>query len=400
MAIWIHSYAPKNAGEVIGQDTGVSRLSKFVKDFKKEKKNAIILYGPPGSGKTSSAYAVAGELGLELIEVNASDFRTKDMINERVGKAVSQMSLFAQGKIILIDEIEGLSGTKDRGGIPAVAAIIKKSTFPIIITTNDPYDKKFKSLRKESELCEFQALSYTAITEILKNILDRENLTYDESALKSLARHAGGDARAAVNDLQLILSGHGSLTKEGLGFLSDRNRTEGIQQALMKVFKTTDPEVARNAFDTCTEDLDEVFLWVDQNLPKEYTKGADLARAYEKLSRADVFKGRIRRKQHWRFMVYIYYLLSVGIAVSKDERYKEAVKYEQTKRILMLWQAKMKYQKRVAIAEKLAELTHCSRRVATRDVLPYLHKAIVEDKGLAEELDLTNDELAWLQKLI
>ena len=79
------------------------------------------------------------------------------------------------------------------------------------------------------------------------------------------------------------------------------------------------------------EDLDESFLWLEENLPKEY-EGKDLERAFDCLSRADVFKGRIRRWQHWRFLVYINDLMTAGIALSKDEKYKKVISYTPQKR--------------------------------------------------------------------
>ncbi|MBW2999913.1 replication factor C large subunit, partial [Candidatus Woesearchaeota archaeon] len=141
--------------------------------------------------------------------------------------------------------------------------------------------------------------------------------------------------------------------------------------------------------------------WVDENLPKEYTNPQDLARAYDFISKADVMNRRIKRWQHWRFLVYINAYLSAGIAVSKDEKYKGFVSYTPTTRILKLWQAKMKYMKRTAIASKIAEKTHSSTKRAIKDTLPYL-KPIFKNKKLgsqlAEELDLNEEEFDWLKK--
>ena len=79
-------------------------------------KKPLLVHGPPGTGKTASVYAIANELGYEVVEANASDFRDKNSINSVVGSALNQVSLFKKGKIILIDELEGFSGNADRGG--------------------------------------------------------------------------------------------------------------------------------------------------------------------------------------------------------------------------------------------------------------------------------------------
>jgi replication factor C large subunit len=97
----------------------------------------LVLHGPPGTGKTASVHALARELDLELIEVNASDVRNKASINELLGAALGQQSLFFKGNVILVDEADGLSGTKDRGGLQAVLALVKEARYPVIITANE-----------------------------------------------------------------------------------------------------------------------------------------------------------------------------------------------------------------------------------------------------------------------
>ena len=139
-------YQPKKTSEIIGQDAALKKLKDFVINFKKQRKNAALLYGPSGVGKTISVHTLANELNLEILEVNASDVRNADQINSMVGSAVGQMSLFAKGKIILVDEIDGLSGKEDRGGLLAIINIIEKSSFPIILTATNPWDYKFNKL--------------------------------------------------------------------------------------------------------------------------------------------------------------------------------------------------------------------------------------------------------------
>ena len=185
-----HKYAPKTTNEIFGQDENLKKLKNFIINFKKEKKNSALIYGTSGTGKTSSAYAIANELGYEVIEVNASDFRNAEQINQKVGNAIKQQSLFAKGKIILVDEIDGLSGHEDRGGIQAITKLIGDSTYPIILTATNPFDNKFSSLRSKSSLIEFRQLDYLSIFKILKKICEHEKIKYDDEILKALSRRA------------------------------------------------------------------------------------------------------------------------------------------------------------------------------------------------------------------
>jgi replication factor C large subunit len=395
-------YQPKTTKEIVGQDTSIKKLKEFINDFKKQKKNAILVYGPTGTGKTISAHVIAKDLNLEILEVNASDVRNADQINSLIGGAIGQMSLFAKGKLILIDEIDGLSGTKDRGGLQAIIKLIEKSSFPIILTATNPWDNKFSTLRRKTEMIEFAPLDYLPIFNILKTICEKEKIKFEEEVLKGLARRAGHDARAALNDLQTLTLETKELTKKSLEELGERNKLDTMINALIKIFKSTDPKVAITAFDNVQENLDHQLLWLDENLPKEYTKPEDLAKAYDKLSKADVFNRRIRRWQHWRFLVYINALITAGIAVSKKEKYNHFVQYKPTGRLLKLWWAKQKSMKKKAIAEKIAFKTHTSKKEALKNTLPYLQAAFKKNKDfrikLTDELDLSKEEVEWLKK--
>ena len=353
-------YEPRTCKEIIGQDSSLKELQNFIINFKKQKKKAALIYGPSGTGKTCSVYALANDIGLEVYEVNASDFRNAEQINQKVGSAIKQHSLFSKGKIILVDEIDGLSGTRDRGGISAISQLIEETTFPIILTATNPWDDKFSRLRSRSTLVKFDHLAPECVFKILKHICVKEKLNVNDDNLKLLARRAGGDIRSAINDLQTLASKE--ITKEGVDELAERNRQDTIINALLKIFKTTDPKIAIDALENVDEDLNEVMLWIDENLPKEYEKPIDLARAYDKLSKADVFNRRIKRWQHWRFLVYVSALLTGGIALSKDEKYKKLVEYKRSGRILKMWWAKQKSMKKTAIAKNIADKTHTSKK--------------------------------------
>lgn len=399
---YVKKYIPEKSSEIIGQDDAVKQLKEFILNFKRSKKNAALLSGPSGTGKTSLVYAITNENDLEIIEVNGSDYRNKDEINAKVGSALNQHSLFAKSKVILVDDVDGLSGTKDRGGILALIKLIEKSTFPIILTAINPWDYKFNKLRRRSEIIEFSPLDYLFIFKILENICKKERIKYDDEVLKGLARRAGGDARSAINDLQTLSMEKKELTKKSLEELHERNKVDTIINGLLKIFKTTDPMVALSAFENVEEKLDQQILWIDENLPREYTKPKDLAKAYDKLSKALVFKGRIRRWQHYRFLVYISQFLTAGIALSKEKKYEHRVQYKPTGKLLKLWWAKQKSFKKKAIAGKIAEKTHTSTKRALQSSLPYLQVAFKKDKNfranLIKELDLSKDEIEWMKK--
>ena len=391
------TYAPNNTKEILGQERAILTINHFIKTFPQRKK-ALLLYGPPGSGKTSSIYAAAKESKLEILEVNASNFRDEKKLSASIGEASKQQSLFAQSKLLLVDEIDGLFNRKDRGAVPTLVNLIKNTSFPIMFTANNPWDSKFSKLRSACDMVEFKQLSHQTVLAILRDICTKETITYEERALASLARRAGGDVRGALIDLQ-TLSNNNTFTFDQLELLGQRRQLDTMFNALLKIFKTTDAFIARTAFNDIDEDLEEVQQWIDENLPKEYTKPYDIYRAYEKLSRADVFRGRIIKRQHWHFLAIINVLLSAGIALSKDEKYPKFVRYSPTQRFLKVWRANMKNAKRKAIAEKIAAKTHCSTKVALHATLPYLKpmfKSRITAAPIIHFFDFNKEEVAWL----
>jgi len=394
MSLYTVKYAPQNSAQVFGQQLAVSQLKEFIINYKTKKQKAALLHGPIGVGKTSSVYALANELNYDVLEINSSDLRNAANITTFLDNALGQQSLFFKPKMILIDEVDNISGIKDRGCIPALIKAISNSKFPVIATTNDIYDSKLKPLKKISLEIEFHKLQYKTIAHGLQWVCEQENIKFDEKAINSLSRQVDGDMRAALLDLHQVGK---NLTFNDVLSFSDRKRTESIMNALMIIFKSSSVDNALLALDDLDLDLNEIFLWLDENLPKEYTKPAALAKAYEALSRADVFNGRIRKRQHWRFLVYINNLLTAGISSAKDEKNPSFVKYSPTMRLLKIWQANMKYAKKKDIAVKYAKATHTSTKVALEQ-LPYLQ--VIFKKGnlnLAAELDLTAEEVDWLR---
>ena len=123
-------YRPKKISDIKGQEIAVDKLKGFINSFSKGagKKKAILFAGPAGTGKTSLALALATELELELFELNASDLRNRKKLDEVMKPSTEQSSLFAKSKIILIDEVDGVTAT-EYGGLAELIILIEKTQF-------------------------------------------------------------------------------------------------------------------------------------------------------------------------------------------------------------------------------------------------------------------------------
>lgn len=390
---WCEKYRAKGYHEIKGQSLAIDKVKAFLRSFPKKK--ALILHGPPGVGKTSLAYAVALENDAEIIELNASDLRDKEKISEIVGPASQQKSLFKKSKIIFVDEVDGISATRDRGGLGELLALIDKSSFPMIVTANDIWQKKFNLLRQKAEMVALKEVDYKTILEILKDVCLKENCVVAQDALTSIAIRARGDIRAALNDLEMI-SGMDSpqLVKE----VGERNKEQSIFAALQYVFKNAKIDDAMiKVFDEVNLPIDDIFLWVEENIPLEY-KGEELVKALDALSLADVFRGRIIRQRHWRFMVYEYFLLGPAVAGAKSYNRTGWTSYRKPSRILKIWMQNQRSLKKKSICEKYAKYCHISTATAMKDFM--LLKIVLQNPKVREEMKLTEEEIAYLDKPI
>lgn len=208
-AAWAVKHRPKSLAEIVGNSESIEKFVDWVKSWEKgvPKKRAAFLYGPPGTGKTVTVEAVAHDLSMEFVEKNASDYRTEEAVNRFAGLASQYSSLFGGKRIILLDELDGLTGTSDRGGVKAISDVVKNAQCPIVLIANSAYDPRFATLRVYCLLLEFKRPPAGEVAKCLKRISESEGIQVDEAALKFIAQRSGGDVRSAVNDLQALGQG-------------------------------------------------------------------------------------------------------------------------------------------------------------------------------------------------
>ncbi len=380
-------YRPLRYAEIIGQEKAISEVKTFLKEFPRRK--ALLLYGPPGTGKTSLALAAAKENGWEIFELNSSDLRNRIKLEEVLKPASEQSSLFKKGKILLVDEVDGVTGT-DIGGIPELVRIIDISSHPIIITGNDIWQSKLSPLRPKCKIVEMKSLSVDDITSLLQKISKQENITENIHFLRQIALKSQGDVRAALNDFHIYC-----IEKENpnISTFGKRNRDQTIFNILKLLFQERQDFL--ELFDTTDMSIDEIFLWIEENIPREY-KDEALAKAFMALSNADIFRGRIYRQQYWHFLIYQNSFQSAGISYAKKLSKKAFIKYETPKRILKIWLNNQRIAKKKTISQKYAKLVHCSVRRIMRDfpvLLPIMQKPEVQ-----KQLRLEDDEVDFLKK--
>ncbi len=401
----VNQYKPRSIEDFKSNNKAAKKAYDFVKDYEGQTKKAILISGPPGTGKTELAYVLAKDLQLELLELNASDIRTADAIERILGNASRQRSLFYKGKLILVDDIDAISGVQDRGCIKALIDVLERSKYPFVITAIDPEVDFLDSLRKKCVLVKFDKLSIEELFVLLKKVCDEQAVSYSETTLRKLARYSQGDARAALNDLQSFII-NGTLDIEGF---EPRLYKEELEEMLLTLFKGgsfANSLTALNNLDVplypfggrslvIWGDMHIGVYWIEENVNKEFFD-LGLGKAYELISLSDLFYGRIIKRQYWRYLVYSTALLAALSTLPKEKR--GVVTYtgpsRSPKQNFRLWS--LVNRKRTSISGKLSTFTHCSTKRALQTVLPYVRFMSKHDIDFSYDLGLEQDESDWL----
>jgi replication factor C large subunit len=398
-ATWAEKYRPTSLEEYRGRSKTIDEVMDWVKNWENRKSDALLLHGPPGSGKTSLVEVIANDLGMELFETNASDVRTKQALKDTLEQAVKQRSFTGRQKLILIDEIDGMS-SRDRGGRSEINAVIKESRFPVILTANDAYANGMQAIRRKSKVVELGNVHTNSIAAHLRDIAEQEGISYEERTMKDIARRAGGDMRSAINDLQSLAERYDRIERENVKDLGYRDTEKDIFEALKVVFKTMDVSNAKNAFDNLSEDHDTLFEWIRENVPKEYERTSDCAAAMDVLSKADVFRGRMRFRQNWSLLKYVYDLMGPGVALSKRAKYKGFTRYGYPSRIKKMGRSKASRAKLEDVGRKIGDELHVSVRDASY-MIPFLQHLFENPawrENIVDGMGLTGDELEFIEE--
>ena len=367
----VEKYFPKNFSEIKGQQALVKDILSWINTWGAEKK-ALLIYGPPGSGKTTMVKVLSKELGYDLIELNASDKRDQTVLNRIVGNAASSKTLFGYKKIILLDEADNIHGKEDFGGSKALLEIIKNTQNPIILTANS-YWEVSQGIRDNCKLVQFKKLQSRTIFARLKEIAIAEKIEADEDILMKIAEQSTGDMRAAINDLDSLGK---KLVKGDEKIVGSRDTETSIFEALSKLYMSNSIDVRKDFFDV-DKKPEELLLWIDENTPKAY-KGKDLLNSIDLISKSDIYLKRAFNTRNYSMWKYASDLMTGGVSVAgiTNSRY---IPFSPPKYFQMLGSSKKRRETNKLILDKIGKKCHCSRKVA-RTYLPMISALFLNPK--------------------
>jgi len=364
---------------LVGNEEARLGFLKWLKGWKIGGK-AALLVGPPGIGKTATVHAAARELGYSVIELNASDIRTKDKLDRALGPSISNQALIGKS-LILLDEVDGIFGRADYGGMDFVLELMESTSVPLVMIANAQDSLKIEKIARKTETFRFQRVPPRLVELYLRGILAKEDRELDDKMLQAIVTYSKGDMRSAINDLQAASLGEIETEFES----PERERSLTISQSFQRLFDASNTAEALMALGSAEMDpkgkIETVFSsLVTGSLDIEY-----LANALDVVSQADQIIGRIQRTQEWRQLRYFDVMLAIGLFYamrgSKVQFNDDAVPWDLK---LRLWNEAKYF---AQIGRILGSRFQTSRRQFSAVFLPYFAIIIAAEEDGDQKLE-------------
>ena len=376
--MWSEKYRPKHILDLIGNEEA---RKLFVEWFAKWKKGVkpLLLVGPPGIGKTTMANLSAKHFGYDLISLNASDVRNKKNIQEILQPVLGNQSVLGL-PMIFIDEVDGIHGRSDYGGVEALINILKESTVPIILAANNHSSDKMKKIKKSVTTIELRPLSPRLLLFHMNTILQKENAKISPGKLMKLITDSNGDIRSMINSAQALVTGFEPPTEKSFEALD-------VEEGINAFYKAKSIDEARSILYSMRIDPREKINAFYSSVITSKLSANDLEKFLSIISEADILYGRIMKTQQWRLLRYLDSILLGLYTNNSGVRYSQ---YNLSWPLLnrLRWDgSKIK-----SITKLLAKKMHVSSSTFSTLYLPYILFCMKND-SLDLELDESFDEL-------
>jgi len=371
--MWSEKHRPRTIQAMIGNEEARAAILSWFSKWKSGNK-PLLLVGPPGTGKTTSAMLAAQQFGYDMVELNASDVRSKAKINEILGPAIHNAGIVGT-QMIFIDEVDGIHGRSDYGGVSALAGMLSKPPVPIVLAANSDAASKMKDIKRATIPVHFKPLSPRLLRLHLDNVLKKENARLGPGAVIKTITSSRGDIRSMLNAAQALAS----------GFKPDIGKSDevlALEDCINAFFQAESADEARHILAMTRTNLQDRLWAFHASICMADLAPAVRSRMLNAVSKADMLYGRIMRTQQWRLARYFDTILLNAYEPDTGIKYeKYGLPFRVTNKI------RFTKPKINTINTALASATHTSKSNFASLHLPYLLKLV--RKGL--ELDLQEE---------
>ena len=294
---------------MVGNEQPRAAVLEWFAKWKKGTK-PLLLVGPPGTGKTTMAFLVAKQFGYDMIGLNASDVRSKSRLNEILTPVLGNVSVLGT-PMIFVDEVDGIHGRGDYGGVAALVEILKEPTVPIILAANDDGGDKMKSIKKAVKTVLFKKIPPRLLRIYLEDILRRETAKLSPGSLIKVVDKSRGDIRSMINLTQSYVTGFNPQTETAFESIN-------VEDGVNAFFKAKSIDEARSVLYSMQIDPREKINAFYSSIITSDLDNETFAKCLKVISDADILYGKILRTQNWRLLRYLNDIL-IGLYQNNDK---------------------------------------------------------------------------------
>ena len=370
--MWSEKHRPKQIIDMVGNEESRKSLVDWIVKWKKGVK-PILLVGPPGIGKTTIAHLAAKEFGYDMIGMNASDVRNKSNIEELLSPLLGNTSLLGK-PLIFIDEVDGIHGRADFGGVEALLKILKEPTIPIILAANSDDSDKMKNIKKVAKVIYLKPLPPRLLGLYLGKVLKEEGAKLSPGAIIKIIVECKGDIRSLLNMAQAQLGGFDVLSDKSFEALD-------VEAGVNAFFKAKTKQEAQSVLYSLRIDPREKINAFYSSIVTSNVSNTDMIKLLDVMSEADVLYGKIMKTQEWRLLRYLDNILLKLYSESLPIQYSQ---YNLSWPLLnkIRWDGKVIK----SLAANLARQFHVSQSTVAIFYLPYILFCI-KNKKLEPEVN-------------
>src|SRR5919108_3377503 len=384
MMMWSEKHRPRTVQEMVGNEDARLVTIKWLAGWVSGSR-PLLLVGPPGTGKTTLVHALARQLDYDVVEMNASDMRNKEALQARITPVFQNTANLIGKKIMLfLDEVDGISGREDTGGLDAIIDLMKEPTVPVIMAANEK-SLKIRKLVKACKMIEFKPVPSRLLILLLDHILQSEGVKIGSNDRKLIVDNSRGDIRSLINSAQSRAAGYSTVSNKDItdvdiadainGYFSAGSMEQAMQFITRADVLYPDPRYRPTSAEERQKDMLSALF---SSIVSSHIEQRDLALLLDVLSRADMIVGRANASRQWHLLKYINSIIATGLY---EKSRQKGIKYSQ---YMMPWPVMgpifARSQSTRKILNELALALHISRSSAGLFYLSYFIRIMIDEK--------------------